>query len=218
MARPVTEIVKASLKAGIDVDDANSPAGKVLNKTFNTLMQQDGFQRLHNGLQVENQNWNSIDSHKKFRSQPHYALFAKHMMSILDGPMDVYHANLTVHPPSSSLNPDAASVVEVVGQYFSTGLSDSDKLSFESNLDQFAKVLEDEARGYRGFLGGWVVEELDHPEVEGKAKLWQSVIGWESVEAHMTFRETEAFKSNVHLMQPDSNKAWTMQHFRFKTI
>lgn len=54
MARPVTEIIKASLKAGIDLDDADSPAGKVLNETFNTLMQQDGLQRLHKGVQVEN--------------------------------------------------------------------------------------------------------------------------------------------------------------------
>lgn len=150
--------------------------------------------------------------------QPYYAPFEKHMLSILDGPMDVSHANLTVHPPSSSLNPDAASVVEVVGHYFSAGLSDSDKSSFESNLDQFANVLEDEATGYKGFLGGWVVEELDHPKVEGKAKLWQSLIGWESVDAHMAFRETEAFKSNVHLMRPDGNKASTMHHVRFETI
>lgn len=54
MARPTTEIVKVPLKPGIDIDDADSPAGKVLHDTFITLQQQDGFQRLHKGLQVEN--------------------------------------------------------------------------------------------------------------------------------------------------------------------
>lgn len=151
-------------------------------------------------------------------SQPYYEPFAQHMMSIVDGELDVCHANFTVHPPSASPNSEPAPVTEVVGHYFSTDISDSKKSSFESNVDKFGKVLVENAKGVKGFLGGWVVEELEHPKVEGKVRLWQSLIGWDSVEAHLAFRETDAFKDNVHLMRLEFTKAASMHHVKFQKI
>lgn len=150
--------------------------------------------------------------------QPYYATFAKHLTSIVDGDMSLFHVDLSLHPSASKLTPDGAPVTEVIGHYFSASSSESERSSFESDLNEFATVAEENAEGYKGFLGGWAVEELDHPKVEGKARLWQSLIGWDSVDAHMAFRETDAFKESVHLMRPETLKASTLYHVSFQSI
>ncbi|KAL8833107.1 MAG: hypothetical protein Q9170_004489 [Blastenia crenularia] len=225
MSRPVTEIVSIPLQPGVNVDDADSPAGKVISDTLATLVQQEGYQRAYKGVHVENPSilqlyidWDSIDAHKKFMSQSYYGPFAKHISAIADGDLNVFHAEFTPHPPTSAVSGTSSPVTEVVGHYFPASLPDSDKSSFESDLNKFVKVLEEKAEGFKGFAGGWIVEEQDHEEVEGKAKLWQSCIGWTSVEAHMAFRKTHAFKDNVYLMRPEMKKATTMHHVRFQEV
>ena len=49
-----TEIATMPLRPGIDTDDPNSAAGKVLNDTFSTLRAQEGYQRAYHGRQIEN--------------------------------------------------------------------------------------------------------------------------------------------------------------------
>lgn len=152
-------------------------------------------------------------------SQPYYGPCIDHLVTLADGDLTVWHANFAAHAPSASLLAGfAAPATEVVGFYFSASVSDSEKSSFESNLDKFVKVMEEKAKGYRGAIGGWVIEEVEHPEIEGKAKLWQTMARWDSVEAHMAFRETDDFKNNVHLLRPEFIKAVTMHHCRFQTI
>lgn len=131
--------------------------------------------------------------------------------------MKVVHANLSPHPPSVALSGTSA-VTEVVGHYFAADISESDQSSFESNLKKFVKVLEGKADGFTAFAGGWVIEEQEHEEVKGKAKSWHSCIGWQSVDAHMAFRQTQDFKDNVHLMTPETKKASTMHHVAFREI
>ena len=129
--------------------------------------------------------------------------------------MVICHAEFSPHPPAAAVS-GTSSVTEVVGHYFAADLSDSEKSTFAENVNKFAKILKDEAEGFTGFAGGWVIEEQEHAEAEGKLKLWQSCIGWQSVEAHMAFRETKAFKDNVYLMRPESKKTSTMHHTMFR--
>ncbi|KAL8688870.1 MAG: hypothetical protein Q9218_005324 [Villophora microphyllina] len=222
MAQPVVEIIRMPLQAGARIEDPGSPAEKIFNDTLTTLAQQEHYQRAYYGTQVENPSilqfyigWASMDAHQKFMNQPYYAPFVKHLMSIVDGSLEVHHAQLSPHPPSVALT-GTTNVTEVVEHYFSADISESDRSSFENNLKEFVKVLEKKAEGYTGFAGGWVVEELEHKEIEGKAKVWHSCIGWQSVDAHMAFRETQEFKDNVHLMRPESKKATTMHHVSFQ--
>ncbi|KAL8723485.1 MAG: hypothetical protein Q9225_000218 [Loekoesia sp. 1 TL-2023] len=224
MARPVTEIATIPLQPGADVDDLDSHTGKVLSDTLGTLLQQEGYQRAYKGRRVENPNilqiyvdWASRDAHKKFEGQPYHGPFVKHLLSAVDGEMGIFHAEFTPHPPATALGGISA-VTEVVGHYFSANISDSERSSFASDVNKFVKVLEEKAKGFTGFSGGWIMEEQEHEEVEGKAKLWQSCIGWESVEAHMTFRETKDFKDNVYLMRPENKKASTMHHVKFQEV
>ncbi|KAL8637607.1 MAG: hypothetical protein Q9228_005137 [Teloschistes exilis] len=224
MTQPVTEIVRIPLQPGASIEDANSPAGKIMSETLATLAQQDHYQRAYLGRQVENSSivqlyidWDSLDGHKKFMNQSYYSPFIKHLLSIVDGGLGVEHANLSPHPPAVALS-GTTKVTEVVEHYFPADISEADRSSFETNLKEFAKVLEKKAEGYTGWAGGWVIEELEHEAVQGKAKVWHSCIGWQSVDAHMAFRETQDFKDNVHLMRPESKKAITMHHVPFQAI
>ncbi|KAL8766432.1 MAG: hypothetical protein Q9209_006808 [Squamulea sp. 1 TL-2023] len=218
-----TEIATIPLQPGIDIDDLNSTAGRVLSDTFNTLKAQEGYQRAYHGRQVEAPNiwqllvdWDSVDAHKKFISQPYYEAFGKHLMSIVDGDIQsMVHAHFSPHPPSTAVSGTTAPVTEMITHYFSTSITESEQSSFESDLKKFAQILEEKAKGCTGFAGGWVVEELDHEGVEGKTKSWQSCVGWQSIEAHMAFRDTKDFKNNVYLMRPDFKKATTMHHTKF---
>lgn len=54
MTQPVTEIVRIPLLAGATIEDANSPAGKIMSETLATLAQQEHYQRAYLGRQVEN--------------------------------------------------------------------------------------------------------------------------------------------------------------------
>ncbi|KAL8939473.1 MAG: hypothetical protein Q9211_002724 [Gyalolechia sp. 1 TL-2023] len=222
MARPVTEVVTIPLQAGVDINDPNSSAGKVLSDTLGTLSQQEGYQRAYKGLRVESPNvlqvyidWDSIESHKKFMGQSHYGPFIQHLLSVVDGKIGVHHVEFNPHPPSAAVS---STVTEVVGHYFAADLSDSERSTFESDVNKFAQVLEESAKGHKGFAGGWIIEEQEHGDMEGKAKVWQTCIGWESHEAHMAYRETQAFKENVYLLKPESTKAMTMYDVKFQEV
>lgn len=56
MARPVTEVATIPLQPGVDIDDPDSPTGKVMSDTLGTLRQQEGYQRAYKGLRVESPN------------------------------------------------------------------------------------------------------------------------------------------------------------------
>lgn len=109
-------------------------------------------------------------------------------------------------------------MTEVVALYFPSTISDSEKSSFEENIQKFQKICEDHAEGYKGFASGWVVEELEHGEIEGKARVYHCLLGWESVEAHLAFRETQEFQDNIYLMRPSSRKAAKAHHVNLKEV
>ena len=46
-----------------------------------------------------------------------------------------------------------------------------------------------------------MIEDVEYEGKKGKA--YVGVLGWESVEAHMSFRETQAFKDIIHLLRDD---------------
>ena len=124
----------------------------------------------------------------------------------------MWHVNFDPHPPSSVVG---APMTEIIAHYFASDIPESDKSAFVLDLMKFKDILEENAKGYKGHAGGWVLEELEHKDVEGKAKVWLSIVGWESVEAHMTFRESESFKDNVHLIRPATKKAMVVHHTKF---
>jgi len=87
-----------------------------------------------------------------------------------------------------------APIVEMLTMYFP---SDVDQASVDTTLIGFIQTVVDNAKGFVGYTTGWVAEEVEHEKIEGKAKAYVVAIGWESLEAHMAYRETQTFKDDI---------------------
>lgn len=71
--------------------------------------------------------------------------------------------------------------------------------AFDDRWSSFRSTLEKHAEGYRSSSAGWIVEELEY---EGeKAKAFAIFVGWDSVDAHMKYRDTQAFKESIQSLR-----------------
>jgi len=85
-------------------------------------------------------------------------------------------------------------IVEMLTLYFP---GDIDQGNVDATLTEFIQTIVDNAKGFLGYTSGWIAEEVEHERVEGKAKAYAGAIGWESLEAHMAYRETQTFKDDI---------------------
>ena len=93
-------------------------------------------------------------------------------------------------------------MTEIATMWFPTSYSQEDQDQVAENAKALASVLEKEATTYKASVGGWVDEEIDVPGTNGeKGKAYVLLIGWTSVEAHIEFRTTQAFKDNIHYLR-----------------
>lgn len=76
-------------------------------------------------------------------------------------------------------------------------------------MDDFFTTLTASAEGNVANAHGWISEELEHEKVEGKARGYYFAIGWESVDAHMRFRETKPFAESIPALR-NVSKAMNM--------
>lgn len=136
--------------------------------------------------------WDSVEAHKAFMASREYGPFSTKFGNILESPPQLHHANLDPHPPAPAVSSLRSPVTECLTLYFPTSF---DRSGFNSTWPIFKKTLEEKADGFRAVSAGWVVEEL---ELEGgKYQAWAGFLGWDSVDAHMKYRETEAFKGTI---------------------
>ncbi len=176
-------------------------------------------------IQPTRVDWDDVQAHKSFVASPAYGPFAKHLMTIIDvdtatsheninNRISMSHANFEPHPPSAAIG--RAPVTERLTLYFLADISESDIKSWDQKFQRFLKVVEENAgAAFKGASVGWVVEELDHDDIKGKAKAFTGVIGWESVEAHIAFAEHPSFKENVGLLR-EGVEASEMHHVKFE--
>ena len=143
-----------------------------------------------------NVDWDSYEHHQKFIADPVYGPFAKHLMTIVDGRPTMHHANLTPHPPSAALSHTTSPVTGIL-----TFVLPSQDESFEKNVNKFLDIVKEKAEGFKAAAQGWIIEDVEHENLGSgkKGKAFVGMIGWESLDAHMKFRETSDFKDNVHL-------------------
>lgn len=125
------------------------------------------------------------------------------------------HATFTPHPPSSSSSSAALGaphtpVTEVLTCYFESDENGSKADGFESRFDKFIASIS--GGGFKGAARGWVVEEVEYKGEKRRA--FVGLVGWESVEAHMAFRETEAFRENIPLLRQEA-LGMELHHTRF---
>jgi hypothetical protein len=99
--------------------------------------------------------------------------------------------------PSLNVIADRAPVVEMLLIYVPASANDE----VPGTLTRFLDILEKNATGFVATSHGWVVEELDKEGVIEKLKGYFVAIGWESVDAHMAYRDTEPFKENIPMVR-----------------
>ncbi|KAL9637211.1 MAG: hypothetical protein Q9164_002338 [Protoblastenia rupestris] len=216
---PVTELATLPLQTGAEIENPNSPAGKVWTATLDTVSQQPGYQRAYYGRELENPSllqlfvdWDTYEAHQDFQNDRTYAPFVKHLMTIVDGEIEMRHANFEPHPPSAAVSGTTSPVTEVLTMY----LEKKDE-GFSKKVGQLGEVVLSKADGCRAVSSGWVIEEVEH-ECLGKGKKGNAcvmVIGWESKEKHMEFKETQDFKDNIQLIRSDEVKGTEMHHTSF---
>ncbi|KAI1082556.1 hypothetical protein F5B20DRAFT_507264 [Whalleya microplaca] len=193
---PVTEFVYASIKPGADL----SP----LSKNDQILLSQPGCQRVRSSLVHEDPSklllfidWDSVAAHKAFMADGGvHGAFLSNIAPLVAGPAAISYVELQPHPASVLDNAGGkgkSPVAEVVQLYFAAG-GDGD-----ANKAQAEKFVAGVA-GTAGFTGesavGWTVE--GDVEFKGeKCRRLVLVLGWQSVEAHVTAQGTEAFSKQL---------------------
>ncbi|KAL6714538.1 hypothetical protein ACLMJK_007963 [Lecanora helva] len=215
---PATEIATLPLASGADIEDSNSPAGKVWQSTLDTVSDQPGFQRAYYGRQIENSSvlqllvdWDSVEAHQNFIKSPIYGPFGKNVMSILDGSLTMLHAHFDPHPPSAAASSTNSGVTEILTAYLT-----SQDTQFEENAKKLIGILKEQAEGFMAASSGWVVEDVEDESFGAgkKGKAYVAVIGWESLKAHKKLRDSQCFRDNIHLLREGPVKT-EMHHTRF---
>jgi len=125
-------------------------------------------------------------------SSREYGPFLEHFGKLLDGSASIHHANLSPHPPTPATSTSRSPVTECLTLYHPTN---ADTASFEEKWAACRANLEQHVEGYRASSGGWVVEEVEYEQE--KCKAFAIFIGWESVDAHMKYKETDHFKKHI---------------------
>lgn len=196
---PATEIAHFPIDATANLEDPQSPSGAIWQSTLDTISQQDGYQRLYWGRRIEDPHlitflvdWDSVEAHKNFQNSRVYAPFEAHLSKILDGPGALHHANLSPHPPAAATSSSRSPVTECLTLYHPTNPSVS---AFEEKWQNFHSTAEKYAEGYRSSSAGWIAEELEYKGE--KAAGFAIFIGWDSVDAHINYRETAHFKETI---------------------
>lgn len=109
------------------------------------------------------------------------------------------HVAVTPSPPLVLQSP----VTEIMLAYFPSGISSTAKDTASSQFQQFVEKGLSKCRDVKVVSYGWGLEN-DFPVRGGEegqlGSLLIAFIGWDSIEAHERFRETEGFKENVGLI------------------
>lgn len=137
-----------------------------------------------------------------------YTPFLQRFQSIVGGAHRMVHVDL--EPAADFVKAISAPVTEV-GTFYFDGEAPANWLE---GLEKFRSVmLKENSDGLLGACAGTTYESDNEREgVKGKAAVL--LIGWESVEKHMAFRETATFKDNVHLLRAGVQKA-EVHHVKF---
>lgn len=105
--------------------------------------------------------------------------------------------------------------------YFPSDISSEAKAAASGRIAQFQEKGLNKCADVQAVNFGWGVEnDFSVPGEEGKtATALSLLIGWPSIDAHMQFRETDAFKESIGLLRGfEGLIKITMCHVKCKTI
>lgn len=116
--------------------------------------------------------------------------FVQKIATIMSGPVHMQHAAFRTPLWTAAVAP----IVEMLTLYFP---NDVDQTSVDTTVIGFIQTIGKNAKGFVGYTTGWILEEVEHEKIEGKGKAYAAAIGWESLEAHMAYRDTQTFKDDI---------------------
>lgn len=221
---PVTEIAYIPLKQdaeGLSYDSTDPQARELVDYTMHMLETQRGCVRACTGLKVEgggdvmlqfigkvscpeyNTNakradyrptdWDTIEDHHNWSNSKPFQEFAGKLMPAVKSFDDIWLMHVDFD--SSITGPCSAPYTEVVF-YYVPAISEE----FEKAWRNFIKLSSaDNPKGLHSETSGWMREEVEHENLgKGvKGRAYVAILGWDSPEHHMRYRETEAFKKNI---------------------
>lgn len=122
------------------------------------------------------------------------------MDQVYDRPGFTKHIEANPFPPSALKSP----VTEVMVAFFPSDISADAKAAATKRVAEFADEGLSRCDDVQAVNFGWGVEN-DFPVRGGEEGQTGStlfaLIGWPSIDAHMKFRDTDAFKDNVGLLR-----------------
>lgn len=219
-----TEVAKFELKAGMRPEDANSAAGQVLKDTLNTLTEQKGFQQAYWGIETENSSvfrlfvdWDSVDDHINFTKaeyanlppvvpclwpcHSYYKPFLERFGQIADlNSASIIHIPFKPHPAQQALSDHVSPTTEIGTVYFSSDIPESEQNKFaEAFKQQCENIVKSSEKATGASAGGWAIEEVTIPGTSEKGKVYIGLIGWQTMEDHIHWRNTVAHDENIKL-------------------
>jgi quinol monooxygenase YgiN len=202
---PITEVVSFSLKS----KDVGQQVSQVLK---DTLLQQPGCLRVRWSLVHEDAtkarsyiDWENISQHEQFIAGPSYKAFLDKLNPFIESAPQLHHIKFPAASLSVLNNEGGNSktpVVEVLYLHFTGDDSFTPEMkdTATSKVEQFLTDSMPVATGCTGEMAiGWAVENIDFRGEQCRALA--VLIGWESVEAHMRYRGTEAFGKSISGLQ-----------------
>ncbi|KIW88701.1 uncharacterized protein Z519_10747 [Cladophialophora bantiana CBS 173.52] len=202
---------------------------KLHDDLLQIILLQPGVQRVYWGREIENPltlrwfvDWDDVENHKRFMNAEYVLTFhppylrlltvCKCLRTVHGGDRNYrrwrgkgYHARPRPHPPVPALSNTTSPITEVVTMWFRNTYPQNDQDKVTEEVENFISIFENHAHNYTASAAGWVDEEIDIPGMEERGKAYVLLVGWTSVEAHMQFRETQAFKDSIHYVMGAKN-------------
>lgn len=85
--------------------------------------------------------------------------------------------------------------------YFPASYSDEDVKVFEARFEEFSKITAGATTDVKAVIPGWSVEEVAIPGTEEKGKAFVLVIAWTTLQHHLDYRNSQAFKDSIPLLR-----------------
>ncbi|CAH0037532.1 unnamed protein product [Clonostachys rhizophaga] len=213
MAAPVenvTEFSRIRLQDGINALDESSDAGKALSSVLDETLKQPGVQRIYTSHEIEDPanlwlfvDWETSEHRNNYRKSEEYASHVKVIGAYRNTEstakdfsklVDIYSS------PEDVLDSKGSRVTEVLIAYFPHDYDADSRSTAMKRVGEFVADGLKASPDWRGISCGWSVDN-DVPvrgDESQSGVAFVSFIAWPSVEAHLKFRETEAFKSTIH--------------------
>ena len=200
----------------------------VLSEYTKIVLRQPGVQGVYTSAVLEKDksliylivDWDSIAAHEAFTKTDIFEPAVKKLTDTLSKPYELYHVAFSpVHPTVLHNAGGKSAVAELGHAYFPAGeaFTADQMASVAKNAQGFLSEVSGNAAGHTGEIAaGWAVEEVDFKGEKSRAFVF--VIGWESVEDHLRYRETDHFKKNIpRLRGLDSLKGMEVVHISTKS-